>query len=185
MHVLFWSPIFQGRMQIVSFAARHLTTESSFGAYETCKRRWLCLETRKTRFYQENLTSVPFCAILVLSLIRATRSKLKAAINKHPKVFSFYSSILSSMFSCTAQNYRIYNYKYNRTHTLNSSLYKCHQVPQSQLCPLWQKGEPVCSRPAHRGSPLQPVIFWSIGNTFHSYHIISYMYFTPTKSKSP
>ena len=58
LRVLFGSPIFQGGMQIVSFAARHLTTESSFGAYETCQRHWLRLEiqiTRKTLFHQEKL----------------------------------------------------------------------------------------------------------------------------------
>ena len=58
LRVVFGSPIFQGRMQIVSFAARYLTTESSFGAYETCQRRRLRLEiqiTRKTLFYQKQL----------------------------------------------------------------------------------------------------------------------------------
>ena len=45
--VLFGSPIFQGRMQIVSFAARHLTTESSFGAYETSRLLDACSITRK------------------------------------------------------------------------------------------------------------------------------------------
>ena len=53
LRVFFGSPIFQGRMQVVSFAARYLTSESSFGEYETCQRRLLRLEiqiTMKTLF---------------------------------------------------------------------------------------------------------------------------------------
>ena len=49
LRVFFGSPIFQGRMQVVSFAARYLTSESSFGEYETCQRCLLRLEIQITR----------------------------------------------------------------------------------------------------------------------------------------
>ena len=42
---------------------------------------------------------------------------------------------------------------------LNSSLYKCHQAPQFQFCPLLQRVEPVCSPAAYKDSPPRPAMF--------------------------
>ena len=47
--------------------------------------------TIETFTFMEMFPSVPICAILVLCLMRATRLKLKVAINKHQKSSSFCS----------------------------------------------------------------------------------------------
>ena len=68
LRVLFGSPIFQGGMQIVSFAARHLTTESSFGAYETCWRRWLRLQGVPKKVYNKISTPAALSAAPCVSI---------------------------------------------------------------------------------------------------------------------